>query len=229
MEKIKRKIDDESIVLESLKHTADAYNSLLTLQEQCEKELDGLDENIREESYTLTKFDIVAPAQLPREGDDDGDQLAKAIEAMSDAAREKFDAADGRLDRAKDDAMNTQRVVSEKSALLSGNQKTLGAVKSKLLTLAGSVAEVQKTVEELRRHESTIGASFTATEDTPRELVQYLDKRLDALEEEAPDLNAAKVARKILKRLGKMVCAIEGTGVATRVFVHSQWFIRQLV
>lgn len=208
MEKLRRKIDDESIVLESLKHTADAQNSLLTLQEQCEKEIDGIDESIREESYSLSKFDIAAPAQLPKDGDDDGDKLSKAIEAMSAAARAKFDEADARLDRAKDDTMNTQKIVSEKSSLLAGSQKTLTLVKSKLLALAGSVADVQKTVEDLRRHETKRGATLSATEDTPRELLQYLDERLEELEEDAPDLNAAKVARKIIKRLSKMVSVV---------------------
>jgi cell division septum initiation protein DivIVA len=205
MDKLKRQIDDESIVLESLKHTADAHNSLLTLQEQCEKELDVLDDNIREDSYSLTKFDIVVPKHLPRDGDDDGDQLSKAIEALSEAAREKYDVAGARLDRAKDDTMNTQKIVSEKSALSAGSQKTLTSVKSKLLALAGSVADVQKVVEELRQHETRRGATLTATEDTPRELLQYLDKRLEELEEDVPDLNAAKVTKKIMKLVMKRV------------------------
>lgn len=214
MDKLKRKIDDENIVLESLKHTADAQSSLLTLQEQCEKELDGLDESIREESYSLTKFDITVPAHLPRVGDDDGDQLSQAIEAMAQAAREKYEAADGRLIKAKDDAMNTQKIVSEKTAFLSGSQKTLISVKSKLLSLAGSVGDVQKVVEELRRHEASRGATLTATEDTPRELVQYLDEKLEELEEDAPDLNATNVARKLIKRLTRMVSG-SGDNVAS--------------
>ena len=206
MEKLRRKIDDETTILESLKHTADAHNSLRTLQEQCEKEIDLLDENVREETYKLSKFDVVAPTPLPRDGDDEGDQLTKVFESMMLVSRDKHRSAVGRFDRFNEDVQNTQKVIAEKSAVLAGNQKTLTSLKTKLSTLTSSLQSVQKSVEALRVREARLGFTVNPDEDSPRELINYIDSRLDELEEDDdPNVNVAKTSRKILKRLKKMV------------------------
>jgi DNA repair protein RAD50 len=210
MEKLRRRIDDESAILESLKHTADAHNSLLTLQEQCEKDIDALDENFHEETYKLNKFDILAPASLPRDGDDEGDQLVKVFQSMMQQSRDKHSVAAGRLDRCNDDMQNTQKIIAEKSAVLVGNQKTLTSHRTKLAILTASLHSVQETVEELREHEARLGYTLNANEENPRELIKYIDSRLDELEEEdSPGVNVAKVTRKVLKRLRKMVCVVD--------------------
>jgi DNA repair exonuclease SbcCD ATPase subunit len=207
MEKLRRQIDDESTILESLKLLSDAQNSLVTLNEQCEKEIDVLEENIREESYNLNKFSVVSPGQLPRNEDEDGEQLMKVVDSMMERAREMYDMADGCLDKSKEETLTTQKIIAEKSAVLAGNQKTLASVKAKLLALAGSLVEVQTTVEELRQHEFQLGLTLTANENKPREVVQYIDDRLKELEDDSPDVNFGKVARKVLNRLRKMVCS----------------------
>ena len=205
MEKMRRKIDDESSVLQSLRHTSDAQNALAALQEQCEKEIDVLDDSIREESYTLNKFEIVSPNQLPRNGDNDGDQLLKIVESMMEKAREKYNTASSHAERSNAEIVDTQKVIAEKSAIISGNQKGLTSLKSRQATLSSSIAKVQKTIEELRRHEATRGHRLEINENNPRELVKYIDERLDELEEDAPELNAARVAKKILKRVARKV------------------------
>lgn len=205
MEKIRRKIEDESSILQSLRHTADAQNALSTLQEQCEKDIDVLDENIREESYSLNKFDIQIPNQLPRADDGDGDQLSKVVDSIMQSVREKYNAVSSRLDKSKDEIVNTQKAIAEKSALLLGNQKTLTSVKSRQGTLENSVAIVRRTIEDLKVHEARHGLRLTVSDDNPRDLIKHIDNRLDELEEEAPDINATRVGKKILKRLAKKV------------------------
>ena len=201
MEKMRRKIDDETSVLQSLKHTADAQNTLVALEEQCDKDIDVLDDNIREESYSLNKFDIVTPAQLPRNGDDDGDQLLKVVDSMMETAREKYNVANSQLERSNNEIVETQKVIAEKNAIISGNQKTLASLKSRQASLSSSIAKVQRTVEELRTHEVELGNSIEISEDNPRELVKYIDQRLDEVEEDAPLLNAARVAKRVLRRV----------------------------
>jgi DNA repair protein RAD50 len=205
MEKIRRKIDDESSVLQSLRHTADAQNALVALQEQCDKDIDLLDDNIREESYALNKFEIVTPTQLPRNDDVDGDKLLKVVESMMETAREKYNIASGKLDRSNNDIVDTQKVIAEKSAIISGNQKALTLLKSRQATLTSSIAKVQRTVEELRRHEEKRGYILEITEDNPRELLKYIDEQLEELEEGAPELNASRVAKNVLRRVKKKV------------------------
>ena len=201
MEKMRRKIDDETSVLQSLRHTADAQNALVALQEQCEKDIDLLDDNIREESYILNKFEVTAPNQLPRNGDDDGDQVLKIIESMMETGREKYNAATSRLDRSNTEIVDTQKAIAEKSAIITGNQKALASLKARQATLSSSIAKMQRTVEELRRHEEERGYSLEITEDNPRDLIKYIDEQLEELEEGAPELNVGRVAKNVLKRV----------------------------
>jgi chromosome segregation ATPase len=205
MEKMRRRIDDESSVLQSLKHTADAQNALVALQEQCDKDIDLLDDNIREESYTLNKFEIATPTQLPRNDDGDGDRLLKVVESMMEKAREKYNIANGKLEQTNAEIVDTQKVIAEKAAIITGNQKTLASLKSRQAALVSSIANVKKTVEELRRHEEKRGYSLEISEDNPRDLIKYIDVQLEELEEGAPELNAARVAKNVLKRIKRKV------------------------
>lgn len=180
----------------------------MTLQEQCEKEIDVLEENLREETYKLIKFDVVAPTPLPRDGDDEGDQLMHIFDSMKNFSNDKLKAAAGRLNGYKSDVHMTEKIIAEKSAVLAGNQKSLSSLRTNLSSLTTSLHIVQKTVEELREHELRLGLTLNANEESPRELIKYIDDRLDELEEDdSPDVNVAKVSRTILKRLKKMVCA----------------------
>jgi len=202
---VKRKIDDESIILDGLRHTADAQTSLSSLREQCRNEIEALQEAIHEEAYSFQKFSIAINAVLPKDGDDVGDQIVHAIEGMAETAREKQDELNSNLNRAIEDQTNAQKFVSEKSAVLASNQKTLASLKSKLHSLAGSASDVKQVVEQLSHHEAKLGLTLTANEDSPRDLLNYLDERLESLEEDALAFNASEIARKVLKKLKKMV------------------------
>jgi chromosome segregation ATPase len=210
MEKLKRKIEDENAILESLKQTTDAQNSLLALQDQCEKDIDILEENVRDETYKLNKFDVAAPPSFPRDDDDEGDQLMQIFNSMKEVSKSKLTVAAGRLDGYNSDVHITEKVIAEKSAVLSGSQKALASLRTNLSSLTTSLRLVQKTVEDLREHESRLGLSLNANEEAPRELIKYIDARLDEIEEDdSSDVNVAKVSRTILKRLKKMVSVVD--------------------
>jgi len=208
MDMLKRKIEDESMVLEALKQTADSQNALASLREQCEKDFEAMEENIREETYSLTKFNIPVPTSLPNEGDEEGDGLRTTIEAMLNGARSKHDAANGHFRSASEDAVKSQKIVSEKTALLANSQRSLVSIRAKLQATAGSVEEVRKLVDALRTHEENLGESTlppSATEESPREILEYLSERLEATEESAMDASVPEIVKKILKKLKKMV------------------------
>lgn len=196
------------MILEALKQTADSQNALASLREQCEKDFESLEENIRDESYSLTKFNIPVPPALPNEGDEEGDQLLKTIEAMANGARSKHDAANGHFRSASEDAVKSQKIVSEKTALLANSQRSLASIRAKLQATAGSVEEVRKLVDTLRTHEENLGESTlppSATVESPREILEYLSERLETVEESAMDASVPEIAKKILKKLKKMV------------------------
>jgi DNA repair protein RAD50 len=209
IDSIKRRLEDDKIELDSLRHSAEAQNAISVLQEQCSKDLESLEESMREQSFVLQKYNLHSTAKLPRSGDDnDGDQIVQVFESIQDSVRDKYGSMSLELSRATDDVARTQHQVSEKSAILASSRQTLASLRSKLDYLGGengSVAKVRQVAEELRRHEAAIGFQTQVSENDPRELVSYLEQRLKKVEEDAPAGEAPEMARKLLKKLKKMV------------------------
>lgn len=210
MDALKRKIEDETIVLNGLKHTAEAQSAVVALQEQCAKELDNLEENLREENYQLSKYKVAAPEQLPRDDDERGEEVLKVFETMYESACERYNSANSQLRLATEEATASQKTVSQKTALLDSNTKTLNSLKSQLQAAESSVTKVKSIVEKLRDHEGGLKKRLpaTASEENPKEILQYLDDRLKKLEEDAPSQDAPKIAKKVVKRLKKMAVRV---------------------
>jgi len=209
IDKIKRENEDDRMLLDMLRHTAEAQNAITVLREQAERELEGLQESLHDESYTLQKFHVQNPPALPKDGDEDGGRLIEIIEAIVDSIQDKHDSANAELSTAKNEISRTQQTVSEKSALLASSRQTLTSLRAKLSSLdgdTGSVGKVRKVVSDLVKHETEQGlAAPGVSEQNPRELLEYLDQRVEAVEEEAPNVESPQIAYKILKKLKKMV------------------------
>lgn len=207
IDQIKRELDDDRLALDSLRHSADAQNEIVVLKEQCEKDLEAMEDALREHSYNLQKYNIpgIRASILGSNDDDDGSQLLLAVEEIQNAVRTKYDDSNTKLDKFSSDVSKTERIVSEKKALLASSHRTISSHKSKLQSLAQSVAEVKKAVDDLRRHEAGLGLTLSATIETPKELLMYVDERLEELEDDDSVANIPKVARKIFKRLKRMV------------------------
>ena len=197
------------MVLDMLRHTAEAQNAITVLREQAERELEGLQESLHEESYSLQKFRIQNPPALPKDGDDDGGRVIEIIEALVDSIRDKYDSANEELSTAKNEIAKTQQTVSEKSALLASSRQTLASLRAKLSALdseGGSVGKIRKVISDLIKHETEQGLAAPAvSEQNPRELLNYFDRRLEEVEEEAPNVESPQIAYKILKKLKKLV------------------------
>lgn len=207
MDHLKRKIEDENIVLEALKQTTESQNALISLREQCAKEFEALEENIHDEEYTLTKQNIVVPKSLPKDDDEDGENLAKVIETMSNDARDKYDAANIFFRNASDEAVKSQKIVSEKTALLANCQRSLNTVKSKLQIATGSIHEIRKVLNDVSEGVVALKEEsfpMTVAQEAPREILAFIDKRLSDVEENKDSIPAMFV-NKILKKIRKMV------------------------
>lgn len=205
IDSLKRKIDDETITFNNLRNTADAQVLLGSLREQCTNEIEALQEAVHEEAYSFQKFNISTSTELPMEGDEGGDKLVDAINCLENVVKEKYESTTDELDVAETERVNAQKVVSDKMAAIQAQQKTLALHRETLQSLAKSVSVAQKAVYELREHEQNLGLSISANEDSPRELLKYIENRQEMLEEDFLDPNEAKIARKILKSLRKKV------------------------
>lgn len=217
IDKIKRELDDDRMTLDALRHSTEAQNSIVVLQEQCAADLEGLEDAFSDQNYTLQKFNIEPPPKkLPSEGDDTGGLLVSVVDDVCESVRSKYSAINSDISKNTEEVGKAQQVVSEQSALLASKRHRQATVKTNLDVLSGdsgSRAKVCNVVAELRRHENKIGASLTVDENSPQELVNYLDDRLEEIEEDLADLDAPKVAKKVLQKLKKMVRKITTFGV----------------
>ena len=207
IDKVKRQIDDERLTLSTLRNSADAQNQIEVLEEQCAKDLEGLEEGIQDHVSTLQKFNIpmVPTDNLSLEGDDNGDELVKAFDSLADSARSKYDEMHAELSRDTEELTRTNQIISEKTALMSSSQQTLASLKPKIERVGDSVEKAKKVAQDLRRHETALGLTVRVSEEKPRELVNYLDGRLAAIEEDAPVENTVQTTQKLMKRLKKLV------------------------
>ena len=207
--RLRSRRDDDRSLLAALKQTAEAQNALVALQEECGKDFGDLEETLRDDSYSFTKFNISVPASLPNDGDEQGKELATLIDDMADAARSKHDAANNRLRRLAEDTGNAQRMVSEKTALLANNQRLLTQVKSKLQTVTSSVEKVRRTLDALCKHEEELGEATvpaSVTEEAPREVLQFINERMEAVDQAAfSSVHQPAIVRKLFKKLRKLV------------------------
>ena len=204
---IKRQIEDDRMVLDSLRHCAENQNAITMLQEQCEKDAEAFEETFRDQSFLFQKHNLKPEQPIPdSENDHDGSQLVSLVEGILDRVREKHEAVKSDLSKAEDDLARTQRGCNERSAVLANHQQSLNSVKGRLEQLEGengSVAQAQKLIETLRIHEAGLGLSPPNKNASPQDLVDYLDERLNTIEEDAP-VDDAQYVRKLLRKLQRM-------------------------
>ena len=204
---IKRKIEDDRMVLDSLRHSAENQNAITMLQEQCEKDVEALEDMFRDQSYLLQKHNLKPEKAMPASGEDlDGQELLSFVEGILDSVSEKHDALSSDLAKAEESVSRTQRSCNERSAVLSSQQQSLHVVTNRLEQLEGehgSVTQAQKMIEDLRVHEAGLGLSPPSKDVSPQDLVRYIDSRLSELEDDAPT-DDVEFARKLLKKLEKM-------------------------
>jgi DNA repair protein RAD50 len=201
IDKLKRELDDDKMALTTLRHSADTQNTIDILQEQCAKDLEVLQDSMKEQSYLMQKYNLqLTNALLNADDDADGKQIVAVVMALSDSVKDKFDTADTNLSRAQDALAKAQQIFSEKAALLKTKQQSVASLKGKCDPLFGAIAKVRKVLESIEKKEP--GVSFN---NEPRLILDYLDEKLKALEDDAPGTVSPDVIKKVFKRLKKLV------------------------
>jgi chromosome segregation ATPase len=207
MDKIKRTIDDDSIVLERLKTTADAQSIVSTLEAQVAKALESLDELINDEAVFLEKQGFTVP-DLSNASDQDPDQIPASLEKMLKAATNRHDDAKANLDQSMEKFLNSQRLLSEKSALFASSQKTLASLRVKLQHLSTVTGEWNAVQESIRPNEAEffgdsdfVGGDLVAvSHHIEKQLAKLEDHLMDVVEPEATTRLVRKLAKWIKKR-----------------------------
>jgi DNA repair protein RAD50 len=211
IDKYKREIEDDQIALRDLRHSAEAQNAIAVLREQCAKDLETLQERMQEETYAMQKNKISFPPELPgaRGGDANGEELVTAFESMVVSVTSKHESANLELIKATADMNGIQRLVSEKSALLSYNQNMLAPKKARMNLLSGengSIDKVRRVVKAVREYQQSIGITTpNLDESQPQELLSYLESRLQEEEAESTEGIQPQVIKKVITRLKKQV------------------------
>ena len=207
---LNREIEYDNTVLKDLRQNTEAQNAITVLKEQAVTELENLQEALKENSFTFQKFNLPAPAALPGidGGDDGGDELVEAIEAFSTAIQDKYETVQQELTKAKEDQVSKQRVVSEKSALLTHNRQNLSSLRNRVDALGGengSVSKYQRTVNAIRQFEQASGTTPAFQGSDPQAVMAHLTTRIEDIEKSSSESIQPEVLAKVLDQIYSMV------------------------
>ena len=204
---LKREIEDDNLALRDLRQNTDAQNSITVLKEQAVSELESLKEALNDNAFLFNKLNLTAPT-LPDETDERGDDILDVVEAFSNAINDKNETVKQQLNTAKDDRASKERVVSEKSALLSHNKNNLASLRSKLDSLGGEngpVGKFQRAVAAIRQYEQKTGTTPILEGDDPQQVISHLSARLEEIEKASSATIQPEMLGNLLDQLYKMV------------------------
>lgn len=196
------------MVLETLRFSAEEQQNILILKDQTSKEIEELEESLRENLSSLQKFNLSAPKLPSIEGNDEGIDLQNVLEKLADSVRAKYDDVHSELMQATDEVLRSQKMMSEKSALLISNQQAVASLKSKADGLGDKAQAMKQVFQEIRQHEASIGQTFQVSEDSPRDVLNYVDDRLESLEHDS-SVDDHKIIRRVMRRLKRMVSLLQ--------------------
>jgi hypothetical protein len=205
---LKRQMEDDQALLDTLRKSSDQNNTVEILQQQYLKDRDLLLETFKEQSGMLLRFNLKPISEVPDDnGDDNGDLLCSFFDELKDKCQDKFDECHSTLRNAKDLLMQAQRVVSDKTVLLGSKQQAFVSMKRKLEALSaegGCLSKVRRVVEELRRAE-TNPVVFTFDEWNPRKLLDFLEEKIEEFDASMPKAITQEAVFAVIKKLKKMV------------------------
>lgn len=196
------------MILEQLRHCAESQNAIMVLKDQCRSDMENLEESITEKTRELKQFNI--NMELPQEdiNENDGSALQDYFEGKHDEVLQLHKARKEELDSANKSLAATQRVVSEKNAVLGNKQQRQAVIEAKLNRLNGadgSVSRAKVIIQELHKHEiDEMKQNPPPMDSSPQDVINYLDGRLKAIEEESPANMDGKAVKRVLKKINKM-------------------------
>ena len=204
VDSIKRQIEDDRIALDGLRLCADAENQISMLREQCTKDVELLEETIRENSFSLQKFNVQPTGDMPSYNDDDGRALVAFVETFVDKSQAEYTKAKAAFSTAEDEVEKSQRLVNEKSAVCVSRQQNIQSMTNRIDALRdGAVAKVESTIGKLLKYEAGESLEAPAKDSPIGDLLSYLDDRLKSLDEDSP-LDDADYSTRLLKKLRKL-------------------------
>lgn len=198
--------------MRDLRETAEAQHEITVLKQQIERDIEDLKESIQESDFALKSRNIDVPT-IESSWDETGDELNEAMAKLTEDVSSKFQTADSELQKAQEQFNALQNLVAEKSALLARDQQLVLSKRGKLASLnsAGVIKKVETVVSELRQFEVSNGVPTPPelNETKPKELLAYLEERLEAEEAESLEGIQPEVISKIMKRLKSKVICLE--------------------
>jgi hypothetical protein len=205
---LKREIEYDNQALKELRQNTEAQNSIAVLKEQAKIEIENIQESMTFHSYDFQKYNLTAPTVPAADEDENGEEFVGAIGTFLTAVVDKHETAQQELGKAKDDLVSKQRLVSEKTALLSHSKQTLSSLRNKIDALGGengSVGKFQRTVSAVRQYEQTAGTTPVLEGSDPQDVMAHLSSRLEDIDATASESINPQVLGKIIDQIYEMV------------------------
>jgi hypothetical protein len=208
------------MVLEQLRHCAESQNAIAVLKDQCRSDLENLQESIAEKAHLLQQFDLTMELPIEDVNGNDGSSLQDYVEGKQDEVLQLHTSRKEELEAANKALSVTQRVVSEKTAVVGSKAQRQAVIDAKLNRLNGvdgSVSRAKIVIQNLHKHETDLGENPPPMDSSPHAVISYLDERLKAIEDESPANMDVKMAKRVLKQIASMVKRTSDEGVPKTV------------
>ena len=204
VDSIKRQIEDDRIALDGLRMCADAENQISMLREQCTKDRELLEENMKDHSFTLGKYNLQPTGNLPGYDENEGRDLVAYVETLVDKAQAEHTKFKNALAKADEEVTKCQKTLNEMLATGASKQQNLQSTAARIDTLrSGAVAQVEKTISSLRKFETENNLESVSENSPIQSIIDHLDERIKDLNDDSP-LDDADYSKKLLKKLRKL-------------------------
>lgn len=210
IERLTAKIAAEKATLDDLRSSAEQIQSINVLKEQCEKELENLQEDRGEIHYEWRQYKVSPPPTvLPGiDVDEKGEELKKIFCTVHDEISRKVEEKEHELVRDEDKVKKHQQFVSEKSALLKHDEEALNAKRPRMVQTGHSFEEAKRIFVELREYEQRdlqVPTPAIVSFEKPDTLMEYLNDRVNDIEGSSTLGVPPETVRKIMKKLFRLV------------------------
>jgi septation ring formation regulator EzrA len=227
---LKRIIEEDKEALQQLRRCAEEQNKIDILQTQIAQDVEVLEENLRDNSFLLQKYKLQVPDASTLANEDD---RLNAMESLVTAAQDKHEQSQQDLSKSNDELGSIQKQVSEKSALLGHNQRTIASLRDQIILLNAEdrgVKKIERIVSMVRRFEieNLQGTTSVDVNIHPQQLLEHMTNMIGELS--VKDDQPESIARTIGKLAGLVSLAFVQLSHNSRLYVGicTHWNVAML-
>jgi hypothetical protein len=207
VEKLTQKIAAEKLILEGLRKQGDDFKKIDVIKEQCQKELEDLQEEKTESHYEFMTYNVTQPPSKlpPIDSDVQGTELKSIFEKIHDEIEETMNEKEQEFERAQNEEQELEKLIGEKTALMNHDEESIKTKRRSLAKTQQCLDTASRVCNEIRDFEVSqeMPTPPNLSAENPDHLLEHISRCLEELEMSSLEGISTKVVRKIVKEMLK--------------------------